>query len=347
MRQPFDLWGQRGWHGQEVAGESNYVDAIRKALGNHTGRDWVETTTVAQLVPEPNNRYDANAVQVLINGNVVGYLPREDAVRYAPILSSLVASGWLPQVSAQVRGAVVEDYNYDSPGRAETTTQFVGNVRLDLAEPHLLLPANAAPDDRHVMLPHGNAIQVTGEEAYLSTLAPLVGLAGETWIHVTLHEVTEQAARSVKTLVEVRVNGLPGGRLTPKMSGELMPAIRHFADAGMITAGRAILKGNQLKADITLYVARSGELAHDFLSQSTSGPPPAATTPPVIPGQLVASGYHSGSHVAITAADANWRFNPPPGWPPAPDGWVPPDGWTPPSNLPPAPAGWQWWVRAS
>jgi collagen type III alpha len=346
MRQPIDLWGQRGWHGQEVAGESNYVEAIRKVLGNHTGRDWVEVTAVAQLVPEPNNRYDANAVQVLINGSVVGYLPREDAARYAPVLSPLVASGWLPQVSAQVRGAMVEDYD-DSRGRERTTTKFVGNVRLDLAEPHLLVPANAAPDDPHVVLPHGNAIQVTGEEAYLSTLAPLVGQAGETWIHVTLHEVAEQAARSVKTLVEVRVNGLPGGRLTPKMSGELLPAIRHFTDAGLLTAGRAILKGNQLKADITLYVARSGELAHDFLSQATSGPRPAVTTPPVIPGQLVASDHHSTSPAAITAANASWRFNPPPGWPPAPDGWVPPDGWTPPSNLPPAPAGWQWWVRAS
>jgi hypothetical protein len=348
MRQPIDLWGQRGWHGQEVAGESNYASAIRKALGNHTGRDWVEVTTVAQLVPEPNNRHDPNAVQVLINGDVVGYLPREDAARYAPVLSGLVASGWLPQVSAQLRGAMVEDYDYDSRGRALTTTQFVGSVRLDLAEPHLLVPANPAPDDRHVMLPHGNAIQVTGEEAYLSTLAPLVGQAGETWIHVTLHEITE-AARSVKTLVEVRVDGLAGGRLTPKMSSELLPAIRHFTDAGLLTAGRAILKGNELKADITLYVARSGELAHDFLSLATSGPRPGATTPSVIPGQLVASGHDSRSpESAITAAaDAGWRFNPPPGWPPAPDGWVPPEGWNPPANLPPAPTGWQWWVSAS
>jgi collagen type III alpha len=221
-------------------------------------------------------------------------------------------------------------------------------VRLDLAEPHLLVPANLAPDGPHVMLPYGNAIQVTGEEAYLGTLAPLVGEAGETWIHVTLHEVTEQAARSIKTLVEVRVNGQPGGRLTPKMSGELLPAIRHLTAAGLITAGRAILKGNQLKADITLYVARSGELAHDFLSQATSGPRPPTTTPPVIPGQLAAPGDNTApAESAITPADVGWRFNPPPGWPPAPDGWVPPAGWTPPADFPPAPADWQWWVRAS
>lgn len=35
------------------------------------------------------------------------------------------------------------------------------------------------------------------------------------------------------------------------------------------------------------------------------------------------------------------RFNPAPGWPSAPDGWLPPAGWQPEAGWPPAPAGWQ------
>lgn len=35
------------------------------------------------------------------------------------------------------------------------------------------------------------------------------------------------------------------------------------------------------------------------------------------------------------------RFNPAPGWPDAPDGWLPPEGWTPDRSWPPAPPGWQ------
>ena len=35
------------------------------------------------------------------------------------------------------------------------------------------------------------------------------------------------------------------------------------------------------------------------------------------------------------------RFNPPPGWPPAPQGWLPPPGWRPPASWPPLPHGWQ------
>lgn len=35
------------------------------------------------------------------------------------------------------------------------------------------------------------------------------------------------------------------------------------------------------------------------------------------------------------------KFNPAPGWPPAPEGWLPFAGWQPDPSWPPAPAGWQ------
>ena len=42
-------------------------------------------------------------------------------------------------------------------------------------------------------------------------------------------------------------------------------------------------------------------------------------------------------------------FNPPPGWPKPPDGWVPPKGWSPDPAWPDPPEGWQLWlsVRSS
>lgn len=39
------------------------------------------------------------------------------------------------------------------------------------------------------------------------------------------------------------------------------------------------------------------------------------------------------------------RFNPPPGWPQVPPGWIPPQGWQPDPAWPPAPLGWQFWVE--
>src|SRR5687768_7156911 len=38
------------------------------------------------------------------------------------------------------------------------------------------------------------------------------------------------------------------------------------------------------------------------------------------------------------------RFNPPPGWPQPPAGWVPPPGWNPDPSWPEPPPGWQIWL---
>ncbi|MCW9059921.1 MAG: DUF4041 domain-containing protein [Gammaproteobacteria bacterium] len=46
-------------------------------------------------------------------------------------------------------------------------------------------------------------------------------------------------------------------------------------------------------------------------------------------------------------SDRGVVFNPPPGWPKPPAGWVPPKGWTPDPSWPPPPEGWQLWLPAS
>lgn len=38
------------------------------------------------------------------------------------------------------------------------------------------------------------------------------------------------------------------------------------------------------------------------------------------------------------------RFNPPPGWPKPPDGWIPPRGWKPDPSWPAPPPGWELWI---
>lgn len=338
--QPFDLWGQRGWPHQEVAGESNYAKEIRSLFGRDFKPDGTELTLTAQLIPEPHNTYDRNAVSVQINGRTVGYLPREDAARYAPALSEMVAQGWTPQVAARVWG-----------GRGFDGADFVSSVRLDLAEPHLLMPANHPPDEAHALLPGGNAIQVTGEEAHLAALTPLLSPTGECWVYATLHEVEEQLARSTRTIAEVRLDGAVMGKLTPKMSAELLPAVRHLASQAAATACRAILKGNSLKADVVLYPARANQLPQDWLDAppihggrqavgdavelATASPGDDAGAAQAPPVSQPSSGY---------GTSAGWRFRAPPGWPPPPAGWVPSPGWRPDPSWPAAPPGWQFWV---
>ena len=73
----------------EVVGESNYQEALWTIVGGRR-RDRVRYDVAAVLLPEPDNRFDANAIKVLIDGNLVGYLSRQDAVAYGPGLLALM-----------------------------------------------------------------------------------------------------------------------------------------------------------------------------------------------------------------------------------------------------------------
>jgi hypothetical protein len=74
----------------EVVGESNYQRALRRIARVSDGSD-IRHPIVAVLVPEPDNPYDENAIAVQIDGSVVGYLSRNDAVAYGPGLRALMA----------------------------------------------------------------------------------------------------------------------------------------------------------------------------------------------------------------------------------------------------------------
>jgi hypothetical protein len=267
MDVPFELWGQRGWAGVDIVGEAHYAEGIRDLFGDKFLPDGCELTASAQLVPEQWNRHDRNAVGVWVSGRQVGYLSRDDAARYAPALSKLVAEGWAPQVGARVWAA--SGYQ----GRAGIT----GSVRIDLAEPHLIVPANRAPEVAYQLLPFGTAIQVTGEEKHLDALLPWLRPEGECWVHVTLHEVPEQSARSTRELIEVFLDDAPVGRLSPRMSGELLPAVRHLASYGRLTVARAMVRGNRIKVEGVLHAARAHELPESWLA-AIAGSQPADVT---------------------------------------------------------------------
>jgi hypothetical protein len=86
-----------------VVGESNYQPAILKACGAKVG-EGVRYECLAELEPEPTNEYDPNAICVKIEGRCVGYLSREDAVKYGPAIKGAVKKGQPLCVSAVVAG---------------------------------------------------------------------------------------------------------------------------------------------------------------------------------------------------------------------------------------------------
>jgi len=77
----------------QVVGESNYQPVLIAASGGRTTEGAVNPAHMAVLYPEPTNRYDPNAVQVRIAEGLVGYLSREDAVAYRPVIDRLAGAG--------------------------------------------------------------------------------------------------------------------------------------------------------------------------------------------------------------------------------------------------------------
>lgn len=70
----------RGWT-IDVAGESNYQIAIEQSYRRHGGKGH-DLKVTAELAPDLDNPHDANAVMVTIDGNLVGFLPRDRAHDY-------------------------------------------------------------------------------------------------------------------------------------------------------------------------------------------------------------------------------------------------------------------------
>jgi hypothetical protein len=72
----------------DVVGESYRQDVLWRLLGGRRPQP-VREEIVAVLLPE-DNEHDTNAVAVLIDDRIVGYLRRADAARYRPGIEALV-----------------------------------------------------------------------------------------------------------------------------------------------------------------------------------------------------------------------------------------------------------------
>lgn len=118
-----------------VVGESNYQPTIREACGWEPGTD-THFECFAELVPEPTNRYDPNAMRVDINGACVGYLSRADALELGPKISEALSD----HGSGLVRAVIA--------GRADGDTDNLG-VFL-----HLNLDRKIAPEDTGLDMAH-------------------------------------------------------------------------------------------------------------------------------------------------------------------------------------------------
>ena len=98
----------------EIVGEANYQEALWAICRGAVG-DRIRHRIVAVVVPEPQNPHDENAISIQIDGQLVGYLAHDVAVRYGPGLKDLMtrSGGYVALEGVIVGGG----YYNDGPGR--------------------------------------------------------------------------------------------------------------------------------------------------------------------------------------------------------------------------------------
>lgn len=255
---PFEAW-HHPVERLEVVGEWYRKGAIRSLFKGipHSRPEGAVLNLPAALSDDSGNPYDSSAVAVWMNGHHVGYMPRELAAVWSPTVRQLARDG---------RHLVVPARAWASSARGTMNAR----VTLHLPPANGLAPANALPAEPHVVLPAGSSIQVTREEDHMDVLTRHIH-HGEVPIAATLHAIHEIRPRSSVETVEVRISGERIGILSPTQSANLLPLVKHVEARGLLPVTRATVKGNQLKADVTLRVQKAQEIDPAWLD--TLGPP--------------------------------------------------------------------------
>lgn len=198
------------------------------------------------------------APAVLVGAYWVGNLSNAPAAPYLSAFDRLATEGRRLQVRARA-------WAINDRGTVRS------NIRIYLPDPEEIDPPGPMPHGAHILLPHGRKIQVTEEERYLSEVAALLGGSSQQPVVATLHITSSASARAARERVEVRVYGEVVGVLTAHMSEHFLPLIKVCEEEGVTVACRAIVKGNQIKADVELDAARAGDLRDDWITKNLYG----------------------------------------------------------------------------
>lgn len=250
--EPFEPWSQHTTQ-REVAGEYYRLDNVKRLFTRAGARvdapGGAELRHPAALVPDGGNPYDPNAVAVFVQGLHVGYLERPNAATYHQAIAAATTSyGRVINVSSR---------QWMGPG---SRGDLIARVTLDLPAPNGFVPVNGLPKGG-VELPTGSTVQVAQEDQHMDILRPILEAHGhEVPVAATLHCVTQARARSTLDVVEVRIDGQRVGVLSPTQSGNFRELVRHLEERGRLPVARAVLRGNPVKAEVTLFIAKPQDI---------------------------------------------------------------------------------------
>jgi hypothetical protein len=211
---------------QEVVGESSYQDALLAVAGGRTPDGTAVRLVTAQLVREPSNPHNRNAVRVDVGGAIVGYLPREDAKRFHRLLAELEADGLPATCRASLTGG------WD---RGPSDRGHIGVV-LDVRR------GPRRSGEETPFLPGGNRFAVVGEEAHQEHLGAMLGSSPGRECVARLEPHGSE--------VEVLIEGRRVGQLSDVISERYAPWVCEVVVAGLPTTCTAWVERGKRKIEV-------------------------------------------------------------------------------------------------
>lgn len=214
----------------DVVGESHYQPAIDAAAGGRTSSGARVPLVTAVLVREPRNPHDRNAVRVDIDGQVAGYISKDEAPAFHTVLGALDRDGRQATCRAWLTGG------WD---RGQFDRGHFG-VRLDL---HPQLQLSHGP----MLLPFGDGrVSITGEQHCQGHLSAMLAASDRVETIATLARVEDR--------VSVTVGDVTVGQMTPKMSTRYTPWVAEVLAAGLpaLCDARVIRMPNKIEVFLKL-----------------------------------------------------------------------------------------------
>ncbi|NLI84393.1 MAG: hypothetical protein GX440_03120 [Propionibacterium sp.] len=138
-------------------------------------------------------------------------------------------------------------------------------------EPGATSPPDGMPRSASVVvLPRGSKLNVTGEEAYKKRLWGWLAGRHQWPVMVTLHAGFPARSSAAPRMI-VRLFGEQIGQLTPSTTAQLRPIVEACEQRGLLPVCHAIVKGNELKVDVIIDVAKGSDLSQAWLEQNVLG----------------------------------------------------------------------------
>ena len=239
-----------------VVGESYYQQALGLACrGRVSGEDFdTHIPVTAVLVPEPENKWDRNAVRVDVHTGErsvkVGYLAREMAQGYQPELLKLRDKGFLCTCPARITGGGSRNYG----------------IYLHVIYPEDLPiavsggdPAIAKEEDGVALLRNEWSCTVTKEEDHQDILRRYAPAATQDFKAVTVSldfcVISSGKYRGFEA-IEVRLGADRVGQLTYAMTQRYGDIVRDVLDRGLVPTCEAVTVNTAKGVQIELYMPR-------------------------------------------------------------------------------------------